>query len=83
MLIRYGEYQDLCGLLHKYVKVKDKVLVIGCGNSMLSSDLYDVGYHGITNIDVSDAVIKQMNERNNEKRPEMKFLKMDMMQVCW
>lgn len=25
----YGEYSDLCGVLHKYCKPKDKVLVAG------------------------------------------------------
>ena len=40
----YGEYPELCGQLHKYAKSKDNILVVGCGNSKLSSDLYDVGY---------------------------------------
>lgn len=39
----YGEYPELCGILHKYVKPKDDVLMVGCGNSKLSADLYDVG----------------------------------------
>lgn len=41
---RYGEYPELCGHLHKYIKPKDEVLNVGCGNSKLSMDLYDVGY---------------------------------------
>lgn len=41
---RYGEYPELCGLLHKYIKPKDVILMVGCGNSTLSADLYDVGY---------------------------------------
>ena len=40
----YGEYHELCGILHKYIKTTDKVLQIGCGNSTLAADLYDVGY---------------------------------------
>ena len=40
----YGEYGELCGVIHKYVKPKEKVLIVGCGNSSLSADLYDVGY---------------------------------------
>lgn len=40
---RYGEYPELCGHLHKYIKSKDEILNIGCGNSRLSMDLYDVG----------------------------------------
>ena len=63
------------------MKVTDKILVVGCGNSSLSADLYDVGHHDITNIDISDMVIRQMNEKHLKDRPNMKFLKMDMLQV--
>lgn len=58
-----------------------QVLVIGCGNSELSEQLYDVGYQDIVNIDISEVVIKQMNERNAGRRPHMSFLKMDMTQM--
>lgn len=80
--LRYGEYPELCGVLHKYIKTQDKVLVVGCGNSVISENLYDVGYHGITNIDISDIVIRQMTEKNHSKRPDMKYLKQDVKQVC-
>ena len=46
----YGEYGELCGILHKYIKVSDHILSIGCGNSKMSSDLYDVGYKNQKNI---------------------------------
>ena len=80
-MFRYGEYNNLCGILHKYIKPADKVLMVGCGNSRLSEDMYDVGYHSITNIDISDTVIRQMTERNAKKREEMTFEKMDVTQV--
>ncbi|XP_012584769.1 PREDICTED: methyltransferase-like protein 13 isoform X2 [Condylura cristata] len=74
----YGTYLELCGVLHKYIKPREKVLVVGCGNSELSEQLYDVGYQDIVNIDISEVVIKQMKERNASRRPHMSFLKMDM-----
>ncbi|KAM7055274.1 eEF1A lysine and N-terminal methyltransferase isoform 2-T2 [Molossus nigricans] len=77
----YGTYLELCGVLHKYIKPREKVLVIGCGNSELSEQLYDVGYQDIMNIDISEVVIKQMKERNANRRPQMSFLKMDMTQM--
>ena len=55
--------------------------MVGCGNSRLSEDMYDVGYHNITNIDISDTVIRQMTERNAKKREEMTFEKMDVTKV--
>jgi len=63
------------------MKPAEKVLVIGCGNSRLSADLYDIGYHSITNIDISDTVITQMINQNRKKRPNMQFLKMDVTKV--
>ncbi|XP_067893889.1 eEF1A lysine and N-terminal methyltransferase isoform X1 [Heterodontus francisci] len=77
----YGTYVDHCAVLHRYIKPKDKVLVVGCGNSELSEQMYDVGYQGITNIDISEVVIDQMKERNATRRPTMVFMKMDMMQM--
>lgn len=44
LFFRYGEYAELCGELHKYIKPHEDILIVGCGNSNLSMDLYDVGY---------------------------------------
>ncbi|XP_064615984.1 LOW QUALITY PROTEIN: eEF1A lysine and N-terminal methyltransferase-like [Liolophura sinensis] len=79
----YGEYPELCDVLHKYIKPSDKILMVGCGNSQLSGDMYDVGHRDITNIDISDIVIKQMTDKNREKRPDMKWVKMDMSQMSF
>ena len=57
--------------------------MVGCGNSVLSENLYDVGHHNITNIDISDVVVRQMTERNKEQRPDMKYLKMDALNVSF
>lgn len=73
----YGEYPELCGHLHKYIKPKDDVLMIGCGNSALSMDLYDVGYRSIANIDISQVAIRQMIDLNKTQRPDMVFEQMD------
>ena len=74
----YGEYQDLGYVLHKYMKPAAKILVVGCGNS---KDLYDVGFHSIENI--SAVVIKQMLAKNQQKRPKMKFTKMDVLEMSY
>lgn len=74
--LRYGEYLELCSQLHKYIKPKDTILITGCGNSSLGADLYNVGFTNITNIDVSEVVIKQMNSINAH-RIGMKFICMD------
>lgn len=77
----YGEYTDLCHVIHRYVKPGNKILVVGCGNSKLSEQLYDVGYQSIDNIDISEIVIRQMALRNRQKRPKMTFGAMDVQRM--
>uniref|UniRef100_A0A9J8BE24 eEF1A lysine and N-terminal methyltransferase n=1 Tax=Cyprinus carpio carpio TaxID=630221 RepID=A0A9J8BE24_CYPCA len=77
----YGDYNSLCGALHKYIKPRDKVLVVGCGNSELSEQLYDVGYRQLTNIDISETVVSHMNQRNAEHRPDLTFQQLDATQT--
>ncbi|XP_075567158.1 eEF1A lysine and N-terminal methyltransferase isoform X2 [Pelecanus crispus] len=78
----YGAFPELCPVLHKYVRPRDKVLVVGCGNSELSEQMYDMGMcEDIVNIDISDMVIRQMQERSRSKRPKMSYLQMDMLQM--
>ncbi|NP_001038234.3 eEF1A lysine and N-terminal methyltransferase [Danio rerio] len=77
----YGDYNSLCGVLHKYIKPRDKVLVVGCGNSELSEQLYDVGYRQLTNIDISETVVSHMNQRNAERRPDLSFQQLDATQT--
>ncbi|XP_016963875.1 eEF1A lysine and N-terminal methyltransferase homolog [Drosophila biarmipes] len=73
----YGEYLELCDQIHKYIKPVDKILMLGCGNSKLSMDMYDSGFREITNIDISPIAVKKMLELNAKTRPDMKFLQMD------
>uniref|UniRef100_A0A0K8SVF3 Methyltransferase domain-containing protein n=2 Tax=Lygus hesperus TaxID=30085 RepID=A0A0K8SVF3_LYGHE len=79
----YGEYPELSSHLHKYMKPKETILVVGCGNSKLSGDLYDVGYRNITNIDISKTAIKQMKSLHGETRPEMIFEEMDALNMTF
>ncbi|KAM4641519.1 eEF1A lysine and N-terminal methyltransferase [Discoglossus pictus] len=79
----YGGYLELCGVLHKYIRAPDRVLVVGCGNSELSERLYDAGCQNLTNIDVSEVVIRQMTERNSSRRPLMTFQLMDATQTTF
>ena len=48
--------------------------MLGCGNSKLSEQMYDAGYHEILNIDISESVIEQMRAISIEKgQTEMKW----------
>ncbi|RWS23147.1 methyltransferase-like protein 13 isoform X1 [Leptotrombidium deliense] len=74
----YGNYLHLKVLLHKYVKHKDSLLVVGCGNSSLGYELYSNGIVDNVNIDISELVVKQMTRKFvNDKTNGLKFVKMD------
>lgn len=53
------------------------ILVTGCGNSRLSSKMYDDGYHSIWNIDFSSTVIDNMSK----EFPQMHWKVMDMLDL--
>jgi len=52
------------------------ILVIGCGTSRFSQNMYDAGYENITSIDISDVAISQM-QRICKNRPKMQWAVMD------
>ena len=56
-----------------FLTKSDKILIVGCGNSKLSIQMYEDNYKDILNIDISSVVIKQMSE----KYPHLKFEEMD------
>ncbi|CAN5951111.1 unnamed protein product [Sphagnum jensenii] len=51
--------------------------MLGCGNSKLSEQMFDAGYHNIVNIDISESVIDQMRKINDGKGKKMEWLVMD------
>lgn len=63
-----------------YINMNDRILVVGCGNSSFSVELYNMGYKNIVNIDFSDVLINKMKEKY-QNLPEMQWLVMDMMDL--
>ncbi|CAG9854953.1 unnamed protein product [Phyllotreta striolata] len=79
----YGEYPELADHLHKYIKKQDNILITGCGNSTLGRDLYDIGYNKVTNIDISQVVIRQMLSQNEKQRDNLKYIQMDVLNMSF
>ena len=52
------KYEEIEPQLSRFIKSDSKILIVGCGNSSFSSDMYDAGYKCITNIDYSKNVIE-------------------------
>jgi SAM-dependent methyltransferase len=74
-LVKYSNIRDI---LAPVMKHSDRILVVGCGNSTFSADLYDDGFHNVTNIDYSNVVIEKMRAIHSELRPDMQWVYMDM-----
>jgi len=69
-------FTELRPFLEPLLKNESKILILGCGNSSFSSDLYDAGYHQITNIDSVDVLINDMKQKNLS-RDHMKWITRD------
>ncbi|XP_065666672.1 EEF1A lysine methyltransferase 4 isoform X2 [Hydra vulgaris] len=72
----FAGYSSFKHYLKKDIYITDKILVLGCGNSSLSEELYKDGYQNIINIDYSKIVIDKMSE-HYKHCPLMSWLVMD------
>eukprot|EP00741_Cyanophora_paradoxa_P015877 tig00020909_g15328.t1 len=66
-------------MLQVYVRPSDSILMVGCGNSKMSEDMYEDGYKDITNVDISPIVIDAMRRANAER--SMHWHTMDIRQL--
>eukprot|EP01029_Cantina_marsupialis_P000753 TRINITY_DN10557_c0_g1_i1.p1 TRINITY_DN10557_c0_g1~~TRINITY_DN10557_c0_g1_i1.p1 ORF type:complete len:213 (+),score=44.56 TRINITY_DN10557_c0_g1_i1:25-639(+) len=70
-------FKDVKDQIDELVPKESNTLIVGCGNSSFSRDLYEHGHEKLTNIDYSEAVIERMSEKNRDCA-NMKWLEMDM-----
>ena len=60
----YGDWSDMSSVVAAYIPPSTgEVLVIGCGNSTTSEDMFAQGYTCVTSIDFSDVVIQEMTDK--------------------
>ena len=64
-------FADIRALLEPAIRPSHRILLIGCGNSTLSADMYDAGYTNLVNIDYSAVVIDRMRQQHSTTRPHM------------
>ncbi|KAH9193302.1 hypothetical protein AeNC1_004728 [Aphanomyces euteiches] len=76
-----ARYNDVVALVEQYVNPQARILVVGCGNSTFSIDLYEAGYTNITNLDFSSVVIERMQAKYGESHPLMKWVVGDMLKL--
>jgi ubiquinone/menaquinone biosynthesis C-methylase UbiE len=75
------DFSSLKNLIEKYISKDSKILMLGCGNSVLSEELYQNGYTDIVNIDISSVVISQMKDRCDIQYPKMSWHVMDVLDM--
>ncbi|GAA5839018.1 hypothetical protein JCM11251_007854 [Rhodosporidiobolus azoricus] len=64
----FKTYAEIKDLINRYIPDRNaSIVMLGCGNSTLSRDMYDDGYHNIRNIDYSPIVIEKMAKVNAER----------------
>ncbi|KAH8075844.1 S-adenosyl-L-methionine-dependent methyltransferase [Cristinia sonorae] len=74
----FKTYADIAPILRELIPNKEaKILMLGCGNSKLSEDMYEDGYKSIVNTDYSAILIEKMKHKHAELRPEMEWHEMD------
>ena len=74
----FGDYAMFRGELAPHIPSKQaRILVLGCGTSTLSADLYRDGFLDVTSTDYSPVVIEKMQQRH----PELKWRVMDATQT--
>uniref|UniRef100_A0A914VYF0 Methyltransferase type 11 domain-containing protein n=1 Tax=Plectus sambesii TaxID=2011161 RepID=A0A914VYF0_9BILA len=67
-------FDQIKELLCSWIKPDDKILHLGCGNSRLSFDLYDLGYKHVTNVDFAASLISRCKEQYGSSHPEVSWL---------
>jgi len=63
------DFETLSPIVNEFKLDKNdcKIINLGCGNAEFSEHMYDDGYKNIVNIDISENVIKYMEDRNKER----------------
>ena len=69
----YADWDQLSKYFIPILSPESKILMVGCGNSKLSEQMYLSNYKNIINIDISNIVIEKMKKQY----PEMKWQEMD------
>ncbi|XP_006869851.1 PREDICTED: endothelin-converting enzyme 2 isoform X7 [Chrysochloris asiatica] len=59
----FGDFSSFRALLESELRPEDRILVLGCGNSALSYELFLGGFPDVTSVDYSSVVVAAMRAR--------------------
>ncbi|BFG20298.1 hypothetical protein CerSpe_065720 [Prunus speciosa] len=72
----YQRYSSLRPFVRNYISTSSRVLMVGCGNAVMSEDMVADGYEDVMNVDISSVAIDMM-KRKYEHIPQLKYMQMD------
>ncbi|KAF8398344.1 hypothetical protein HHK36_017271 [Tetracentron sinense] len=73
----YQRFFALRPFVRKFIpSSSSRVLMVGCGNAVMSEDMVKDGYEDIINIDISSVVIDMMRKKYADI-PQLKYMQMD------
>ncbi|CAK0907825.1 unnamed protein product [Prorocentrum cordatum] len=60
-------------LLKPYLTSESKILMLGCGNSNMSEQMYRHGFEDILNVDISENLLEKLRQRLSASAPRMRW----------
>ncbi|KAG4979223.1 hypothetical protein JHK85_033181 [Glycine max] len=72
----YQRYSALRPFVRNFIPLSSRILMVGCGNAVMSEDMVKDGYEDIVNIDISSVAIDMMRTKY-EYIPQLKYMQMD------
>ncbi|CAN8254080.1 unnamed protein product [Cochlearia groenlandica] len=78
----YQRYSSLRPFVRSFVPASSRVLMVGCGNSLMSEDMVNDGYEDIVNVDISSVAIEMMR-RKYSCVPQLKYMQMDVRDMSY
>lgn len=71
----YADYDQIKKIVYAMgLEKSSRILMVGCGNSKLSEQMYDDGFTNIVNTDISPACIKYMQNYYEKTEKKMEWL---------
>lgn len=61
-------------ILRPYLTPESQIMMLGCGNSNMSEQMYSAGFENIVNVDISEKLLASLRERLGASMPRMRWV---------
>jgi len=61
-------------VLRPYLASESQIMMLGCGNSNMSEQMYSAGFENIVNVDISEKLLASLRERLGASMPRMRWV---------